>query len=81
MRSAQYTAGTTAIKIADQTGSSRKLSIHVETSATYLGERGVTSSTGYKMDANDKITLDLAGGAELWAVTASGTAPVYILEI
>jgi hypothetical protein len=81
MRSAQYTAGTTAIKIADQTGSSRKLSIHVETSATYLGDRGVTSTTGYKMDANDKITLDLAGGAELWAVTASGSAPVYILEI
>jgi hypothetical protein len=81
MRSAQYTAGTTAIKIADQTGSNRKLSIHVETSATYLGDRGVTSTTGYKMDANDKITLDLAGGAELWAVTASGSAPVYVLEI
>jgi hypothetical protein len=30
---------------------------------------------------NDKITLDLASGAKLWAVTASGTAPVYILEI
>ena len=81
MRSAQYTAGTTAVKIADQTGSTRKLTIHVETSATYLGDRSVTSTTGYKMDANDKITLDLAGGAELWAVTASGTAPVYILEI
>ena len=81
MRSAQYTAGTTAVKIADQTGSTRKLTIHVETSATYLGDRAVTSTTGYKMDANDKITLDLAGGAELWAVTASGSAPVYVLEI
>ena len=81
MRSAQYTAGTTAVKIADQAGSNRKLSIHVETSATYLGDRNVTASTGYKMDANDKITLDLAGSAELWAITASSTAPVYVLEI
>jgi len=81
MRSAQYTAGTTAVKIADQAGSTRKLTIHVETAATFLGDRSVTSSTGYKMDANDKITLDLAGGAELWAITATGTAPVYVLEI
>ena len=81
MRSAQYTAGTTAVKIADQAGSTRKLTIHIETAVTFLGDRSVTSSTGYKMDANDKITLDLAGGAELWAITATGTAPIYVLEI
>jgi len=81
MRSAQYTAGTTAVKIADQAGSTRKLSIHAETTAVFLGDRNVTATTGYKMDANDKITFDLAGSAELWAITASSTSPIYILKI
>jgi len=80
MRNAQYSVSTTAVKLADQAGSSRNISLHAETAPVYLGDRNVTSSTGYKMDANDKITFTIAGGSELWGITASGTAPVYILE-
>ena len=80
MRTAQYSVSTTPVKIADQAGSIRKISIHDETVASYLGDRNVTSSTGYKMDANDKITLDVNGGSELWVVTSTGTAAVAIFE-
>jgi hypothetical protein len=80
MRTAQYSVSTTPVKIADQAGSARKISIHNETVASYLGDRNVTSSTGYKMDANDKITLDVNGGSELWLVTSTGTAAVTVFE-
>ena len=80
MRTAQYSVSTTPVKIVDQAGSPRKVTIHNETVASYLGDRNVTSSTGYKMDANDKITLDVNGGSELWIVTSTGTAAVAIFE-
>ena len=80
MRTAQYSVTTTPVKIADQSGSPRKVTIHSETVASYLGDRNVTSSTGYKLDANDKITLDVNGGSELWLVTATGTAAVSVFE-
>ena len=80
MRTAQYSVSTTPVKIVDQAGSPRKVTIHNETVASYLGDRTVTSSTGYKMDANDKITLDVNGGSELWIVTSTGTAAVTIFE-
>jgi hypothetical protein len=80
MRTAQYSVSTTAVKIVDQAGSPRKVSIHSETVATYLGDRNVTSSTGYKLDANDKITFYVNGGSELWVITASGTAAVSVFE-
>jgi len=51
-----------------------------ETVVSYLGDRTVTSSTGYKLDANDKITFDVNGGSELWMVTATGTASVTVFE-
>jgi hypothetical protein len=80
MRTAQYSVTTTPVKIVDQAGSPRKVTIHSETVASYLGDRNVTSSTGYKLDANDKITLDVNGGSELWLVTATLTAAVSVFE-
>lgn len=81
MRSAQYSVSTTPVKLIDQSGSSRSCHIHSETVAIYIGDRNVTSSTGYKMDTNDKLTMTVNGGSELWAVTASGTAAVSLMEI
>jgi hypothetical protein len=81
MRTAQASVSTTAVKLVDQAGSNRTCHIHAETVAIYVGDRNVTSSTGYKMDANDKITITINGGADLWAITASGTASVTLMEI
>ena len=80
MRTGQYSVSTTAVKLFDQSGSSRICNIHVETTPIFIGDRNVTSSTGLKLDANQKIVLTISGGTEIWGVTASSTAPVYVME-
>ena len=80
MRTAQTSVSTTAIKLFDQAGSSRACNIHVETTSMFIGDRNVTSSNGLKLDANQKFSFTINGGTEIWAVTASGTAAVYLME-
>ena len=80
MRTAQTSVSTTAVKLFDQAGSSRACNIHVETTPIFIGDRNVTSSTGLKLDANQKFNFTIAGGTEIWGVTASSTASVYLME-
>jgi hypothetical protein len=57
----------------------RKVRLHCESGALYIGNVGVTSSNGLKLDNNDKILIDLAEGEDLYAVTATGSTNVSIL--
>ena len=70
--SAQYTVTTSAVKIVPSDIGAEKVYIHSETAIAYLGDSTVTSSTGYKLDVNDKIILDNHEG-EIWAVSASSS--------
>jgi len=81
MRTAQYSVSTTPVLVVGEAGSNRTVYFHVETTPVFLGANGVTSTTGLKMDANDKLTMRVNGGSEIWAVTATGTAPVYVMEV
>jgi hypothetical protein len=79
--SAQVTVGVTATvlvaaNIADQTA-------YLHNSgggAVYLGDANVTTSNGYKMDNNDKLTVSVGDHEGLYAVTASGTNVVGVLK-
>ncbi len=79
--SAQVTVGVTATvlvaaNIADQTAYLHNLG----GGAVYLGDANVTTSNGYKMDNNDKLTLSVGDHEGLYAVTASGTNVVGVLK-
>jgi hypothetical protein len=54
--------------------------IHSETAIAYLGgDNTVSSTTGYKLDVNDKISLANHEG-EIWAVSAvASTISVLII--
>jgi len=68
---AQFSLTTTPVKILASDSVAEKVYIHSETAIAYLGfDSSVSSSTGYKLDVNDKIVLDNHEG-ELWAVSSS----------
>ena len=71
---AQFSLTTTPVKIISADIVAEKVYIHSETAIAYLGfDSSVSSTTGYKLDTNDKITLDNHEG-ELWAVSASSSS-------
>ena len=77
--SAQYTVTTTPVKIVSADVSAEMVYIHSETAIAYLGDSTVSSSTGYKLDINDKISLTNHEG-EIWVVSAiSSTITVLII--
>jgi hypothetical protein len=72
--SAQYSVTTSPVKIVSADISAENIYIHSETAIAYLGaDSTVSSTTGYKLDVNDKISLSGHEG-ELWAVSASTSA-------
>ena len=78
--SAQFTVTTTPVKIVSADIAAEMVYIHSETAIAYLGgDSTVSSTTGYKLDVNDKITLSSHEG-ELWIVS-SATSSVSVLTI
>ena len=61
---AQFTLTTTPVKIYSADIVAEKVYLHSETAIAYIGfDSSVSSTTGYKLDVNDKIIL-------LWAVSS-----------
>ena len=75
----QLAVTTSRVKIVDVDNVVRKVRLHCESGALYIGNVGVTSSNGLRLDSNDKILIDLAEGEDLYAVTATGSTNVSIL--
>jgi outer membrane lipoprotein-sorting protein len=77
--SAQYTVTTSPTKIVSADIAAEMVYVHSETAISYLGDSTVSSTTGYKLDINDKISLANHEG-EIWAVSAiSSTISVLII--
>ncbi len=50
------------------------------TVSVYLGPSGV-DSTGYEIKAGESVSIDLYPGESIYAVAASGTVTVHVLEV
>jgi hypothetical protein len=80
--SAQYSVGTSAVKIAPADGGYRDVHVHnVGNSAIYIGTSTVTTSTGFYLDkgAGPQV-FRLDPQDDLWAI-ASGTQTVTVLIV
>jgi hypothetical protein len=72
--SAQYTVTTTPTKIVSSDIVAEMVYIHSETAIAYLGgDNTVSSTTGYKLDVNDKISISNHEG-ELWVASSAASA-------
>ncbi len=45
----------------------------------YIGNSGVTSTSGYIMDNGDVLRMSLVDGEDLWAVTSGGSGTLHVL--
>jgi hypothetical protein len=78
--SAQYAVTTSPVKIVSADINAEMVYIHSETAVAYIGgDNTVSSTTGYKLDINDKISLTNHEG-EIWAVSAVAS-PISVLII
>lgn len=77
--SQQVTVTTTPVLLDSTNGTPHQVHLHCASGAVYIDGAGVTSSTGYRMDNGDKLTLTMTTNEKLYAVTSSGTSTVYVL--
>ena len=54
--------------------------MHVNGGVVYVGDAGVTTSNGLRLDNGDKITFSTHLGP-MYAVAASGTVTLYVAVI
>jgi hypothetical protein len=47
--------------------------------ATYIGNTGVTTSTGFLMDNGDKLVITVPQGCELNVISSTGSHDLYVL--
>ena len=53
--------------------------LHSSSGTIYLGNSDVTTSTGYRMDNGDKLSMQLSDNESLYGIVASGTATMMVL--
>jgi hypothetical protein len=75
---AQVTVGTTATLLLAANRADQVVSLHSSSGTIYIGGVGVTSSTGYRMDNGDKLTVGLSDNEALYAITATGTSTMQV---
>ena len=79
--SAQVSVGTTATVLVAATGFDQTVWLHNSGGGiVYLGDSGVTTSNGYKLDNGDKMQLLVGDHEGLYGVTASATNTVGVLK-
>lgn len=72
---------TTATKLtASATTSSGSSVVVTPTAAVFIGAAGVTAAAGFPVAAGATVALDLRSDENLYAITASGTASVNVLQ-
>ena len=76
----KVTVTTTAASIVPVDNVSQDIALHCEQGACFIGAAGVTSDSGYKLDNQDKLRLTIREGENLFAITASGTATLFVLR-
>jgi formylmethanofuran dehydrogenase subunit C len=76
----QVTITTAATALVDATAEAEMVYLHSSSGTCFVGNSDVTSSTGYKMDNGDKITINNKANG-IWAITTSGTVTMQVMAI
>ena len=76
----QVTITTAATALVDATAEAEMIYLHSSSGTCFVGASDVTTSTGYKMDNGDKITINNKANG-LWAITSSGTVTMQVMAI
>ena len=75
----QVTVTTTATLLVTANRADQSVYLHSASGTIYVGGSGVTTSTGYKMDNGDKLTMQLSDNESLYGIASSGTPVMMVM--
>jgi hypothetical protein len=76
---AQKTVTSTATLLVTANRADQLVYLHSSSGTIYLGNSDVTTSTGYRMDNGDKLSIQLSDNEALYGIVSSGTATMMVL--
>jgi hypothetical protein len=76
---AQKSVTTTATLLVTANRADQLVYLHSSSGIIYLGNSDVTTSTGYRMDNGDKLSMQLSDNETLYGITSSGTATMMVM--
>ena len=79
--SAQLTVTTTPQLVHASTEGQVSLWVHTGATMYFGGDNTVSSSNGFRLDANDKYQMVIPEGNEVWVVAASGSQKLYTFMV
>lgn len=80
IKTAQYSVATTAVKLVADDEFPEEVHIHISSGTLYLGGADVTSSNGYKLDANTELVISNHENG-IYGIAPSGTTTVYVMVL
>jgi len=75
----QVTVTTTATLLVTANRADQSVYLHSSSGVIYVGGAGVTTSTGYRMDNGDKLTMQLSDNESLYGIASSGTPTMMVM--
>ena len=76
--SSKVTVTTTAQTIVSLDNVTQYVHLHAK-GATYIGNSGVTTLTGFLLDNGDKLVITVPQGCELNVIASTGSHDLYVL--
>jgi hypothetical protein len=75
----QKTVTSTATLLVTANRADQLVYLHSSSGIIYLGNSDVTTSTGYRMDNGDKLSMQLSDTEALYGIVSSGTATMMVM--
>ena len=73
-----FTVTTTRAIVVAANRADQVVQLHSASGTIYIGGPNVTTANGYRLDNGDKLQIPLSDLEDLYAVTNSGTATLYV---
>ena len=79
-KSAVFSVTTSATIVVPQEIGDQSVYLHSASGIIYIGGADLTVANGYRLDNGDKLSIMVGDHQDLYAVTSSGTATLYVLR-
>lgn len=78
-KTTQATVTATASVVVPSMIGDQSVYLHSSSGTIYIGGADLTTANGYRLDNGDKITIMVGDHEALYAITASGTANLFVM--
>jgi len=80
IKSSQVSVGITATKLIDDDQFPEEVHIHIASGTLYLGGSDVSTTNGYKLDANTRVVISNHENG-IYGIAPSGTTTAYVMVL